>query len=127
MSSIQPRYGRKWRTRKVMEGVDQEERGPISFEQEEKLINEATAAKMIPPKGVSARTMARYRSAGLIAYFRISGRVFYKVADIEAFVSSLRNPASKQQVPHEDVKRDLHDRGGVDGWTLLLADEQLSR
>jgi hypothetical protein len=40
---------------------------------------------------------------------------------------SLRNPASSQQIPHEDADGNRREKASVDGWTLLLADEQLSR
>jgi hypothetical protein len=73
----------------------------------DELVAEADAARLIPPSGVSVRSMSRYRRAGLMAFFRIKGRIFYR-ADLQAFVDSMRTPASRYEAskkseshPHE--------------------------
>lgn len=94
MSSNQPKYGRIWKKAQLVAA------GAASTEvpdDPDELVGEADAARLIPPRGVSVRTMSRYRSAGLVAFFRIRGRIFYRRADLQAFVDSMRTPASRYE------------------------------
>jgi len=94
MSSEGPKYGRAWRTARVVATIAAEKE--MSGDPDE-LMAEAEAARLIPPSGVSIRSMSRYRRAGLIAFFRIKGRIFYRRADLQAFVDSMRTPASRYE------------------------------
>jgi hypothetical protein len=89
MSSNRPKYGRVWKKAQVVvAGAAMEVPGDP-----DELVGEADAARLIPPRGVSVRTMARYRSTGLVAFFRIRGQIFYRRADLQAFINSMRTPA----------------------------------
>jgi len=83
------------------------------------LLHEADAARLIPPSGVSVRSMSRYRRAGLIAFFRIKGRIFYRLADLQAFVSSMRTPA---RLEDRDVSTSSADDQHLELWQLLDGD-----
>ncbi len=85
----------------------------------DELVPEADAARLIPPSGVSVRSMSRYRRAGLIAFFRIRGRIFYRVGDLEAFVSSMRTPADSSTPRTGGGER---DHNYVELWRLLDGD-----
>jgi len=86
----------------------------------DELMTEADAARLIPPSGVSVRSMSRYRRAGLIAFFRIKGRIFYRLADLQAFVSSMRTPASvfEERASSRSKPEEKH----LELWRLLDGD-----
>jgi hypothetical protein len=117
MSIDEVRYARDWqRTQRIGAGaVAQQVPGdPDEF------VAEADAARLIPPTGVSVRSMSRYRRAGLIAFFRIRGRIFYRIGDLQAFVSSMRTPAASAPVSDQTE----FDRGDehLELWRLLDGD-----
>ncbi|MBV8547640.1 MAG: helix-turn-helix domain-containing protein [Acidobacteria bacterium] len=117
MSSDQPKYGRAWRKMQVIAaGAAATE---VSGDPDE-LVSEANAARLIPPSGVSVRSMSRYRRAGLIAFFRIKGRIFYRLADLQAFISSMRTPARgfKERDAGESRQEEKH----LELWRLLDGD-----
>lgn len=83
----------------------------------DELLAEADAARLIPPSGVSVRSMSRYRRAGLIAFFRIKGRIFYRRADLQAFLSSMRTPAAFFE--DRDAPRSAPREKHLELWRLL--------
>jgi hypothetical protein len=115
MSSNQPKYGRVWKKAQVVAAGDASTEVPGDPDE---LVGEADAARLIPPRGVSVRTMSRYRSAGLVAFFRISGQIFYRRADLQAFVDSLRTPASGHTHDAMQQPNDQH----LEFWRLIDGD-----
>ena len=126
MSSKGPAYGKKWQMRTIVDGKYGGGVVP-SKSHAAQLVDEKTAAGMIPPHGVSTRTMVRYRKAGLLAYFRIRGRILYNTADIHAFIDSLRNPALAEYPNEPDREADRDGDDDTDGWLLLAAEEKRSK
>src|SRR4029077_6766395 len=63
---------------------------PLDLDSDDPLLTEAEAAKAFPPRGISKRTLVRYRDDGKIAFVRIAGRIYYKTSDIRDCVNALR-------------------------------------
>lgn len=66
MSSGEPKYGKAWRIARVLAAAAAG--GQDLSGDPDELMAEADAARLIPPSGVSVRSMSRYRRAGLIAF-----------------------------------------------------------
>jgi len=116
MSSNQPKYGRIWKKAQLVAA------GAASTEvpgDPDELVGEADAARLIPPRGVSVRTMSRYRSAGLVAFFRIRGQIFYRRADLQAFIDSMRTPA---RCFEDRDARESQQEKHLELWRLLDGD-----
>jgi hypothetical protein len=62
----------------------------LDLDSDDPLLSEAEAAKAFPPRGISKRTLVRYRDDGKIAFVRIAGRIYYKTSDIRDCVDALR-------------------------------------
>jgi hypothetical protein len=69
---------------------DSTQTASIPLDSNDPLLTEAEAAKAFPPRGISKRTLVRYREDKKIAYVRIAGRIYYKTSDIVACVNALR-------------------------------------
>lgn len=59
--------------------------------------------------GVSAPTMTRWIAAGLIPGYRIGGRVFVSVADVDALLASARMPVTAYRAASPAVHADMTD------------------
>lgn len=58
----------------------------------EELLDNQDLTQMLK---VSNRTLQRYRSDGLIAYYTITGKVYYKYSDVREFIRENFNPGIK--------------------------------
>lgn len=58
----------------------------------EELLDNQDLAQMLK---VSNRTLQRYRTDGKIAYYTISGKIYYKVSDVHEFLRENFNPGLK--------------------------------
>lgn len=58
----------------------------------EELLDNQDLSQMLK---VSNRTLQRYRSKGLIAYYTITGKVYYKMSDVREFIRENFNPGLK--------------------------------
>ena len=41
---------------------------------------------------ISSRSLQRYRSSGKLAYYTISGKIYYKLSDVHQFIRDSLNP-----------------------------------
>jgi len=114
MSSAESKYGKAAKIARVIAAAAA---GTEVSGDPNELVAESDAARLIPPSGVSVRSMSRYRRAGLIAFFRIKGRIFYRRADLQAFVDSMRTPASRYETSKKSESH-LHEKE-LELWRLL--------
>ncbi|ETK02262.1 hypothetical protein N425_05325, partial [Tannerella sp. oral taxon BU063 isolate Cell 2] len=47
---------------------------------------------------LSARTLQEYRSRGLLAFYKIGGKILYKQSDLQAMLDRHYNPIQKPSV-----------------------------
>jgi hypothetical protein len=56
----------------------------------EELLDNQDVLQMLK---ISARSLQRYRSSGRLAYYTISGKLYYKLSDLQQFIrDSFHNP-----------------------------------
>ncbi|MCH5685189.1 helix-turn-helix domain-containing protein [Niabella sp. W65] len=46
---------------------------------------------------ISQRSLQRYRSSGKLAYYTISGKLYYKLSDVHQFVGIISTPRCKER------------------------------
>ncbi|WP_348800135.1 helix-turn-helix domain-containing protein [Flavobacterium adhaerens] len=66
----------------ISEAVNQSRNQPSIFEGEELLDNQDVLQML----KISTRSLQRYRSCGKLSYYTISGKIYYKLSDVQQFV-----------------------------------------
>jgi hypothetical protein len=70
------------------------DKGLSAIDGEELLDNQDVLQKL----KVSPRSLQRYRSSGRLPYYTISGKLYYKLSDVQQFIrDSFSNPLGKQR------------------------------
>jgi hypothetical protein len=77
------------------------DKGLTGIDGEELLDNQDVLQKL----KISPRSLQRYRSSGKLPYFTISGKLYYKLSDVQQFIRDSFSNSLEKQRTKKDNKR----------------------
>lgn len=61
---------------------------------------------------ISTRSLQRYRSAGRLPYYTISGKIYYKLSDVHSFIrEGFSNPVKLNNINRQSQGMPIKDKG----------------
>lgn len=82
----------------LSEMVGESKRKNIAIDGEELLDNQDVLQML----KISSRSLQRYRSSGRLCYYTISGKIYYKLSDVQQFIRESFSAHSTRKKPIED-------------------------